>query len=285
MIPLKAKNQNIYKSVQELFQSAFQLQDCGKLRKFLKFVQRMPSHAPFNTALVFLQNPQSSYYATANQWEKYFRRTAKLGSRPMVILFPFGPVQFVYDIEDTEGEPVSNENFLYWWKEEKVYFNEKVFTRTCNRLGKYHIEIKEEQAQTYFQKTTIHTAGLIRKESGIDGRSAIIFHPRYRGDNGAEVYGVLCHEIAHRFLGHLGHVDEWNNKLQAKKVYEDRSDIPLHLQELEAEVTAWLVFNGFGIKKRSAEYLASWLTDQKDIEKVDMVLVLRVANHILRLGR
>jgi hypothetical protein len=33
-------------------------------------------------------------------------RRPKEGARPLIILWPFGPVALVYDVMDTEGEPL-----------------------------------------------------------------------------------------------------------------------------------------------------------------------------------
>ncbi|MBK7442542.1 MAG: hypothetical protein IPI65_13570 [Bacteroidetes bacterium] len=42
---------------------------------------------------------------SAEKWKKY-RRTIKKNARPLLILMPFGPVEFVYDITDTEGDEI-----------------------------------------------------------------------------------------------------------------------------------------------------------------------------------
>lgn len=56
--------------------------------------------------LLQMQKPGLSYAASARDWRERFDRTPKEDSRPLLILWPFGPVAFVYDVLDTEGEPL-----------------------------------------------------------------------------------------------------------------------------------------------------------------------------------
>lgn len=68
-----------------------------------------------------------------------------------------------------------------------------------------------------------------------------------------EAYGVLVHEIAHCLLGHLGKIviKKYIKKENAKEeiidivIASDRKDIKENLKELEAELTAWIVFFSF----------------------------------------
>jgi hypothetical protein len=50
-----------------------------------------------------MQKPGLSYAASARDWRERFSRTPKEGARPLLILWPFGPVALVYDVLDTEG--------------------------------------------------------------------------------------------------------------------------------------------------------------------------------------
>ena len=51
--------------------------------------------------LVEMQRPGARYVLTKKEWEKRYNRVLKENARPLVILFPFGPVEFVFDIADT----------------------------------------------------------------------------------------------------------------------------------------------------------------------------------------
>ncbi len=74
--------------------------------ELLDFVNRLPHIAPFNALLLNIQKPGLRFAATERDWSERFSRTVREGARPLVILWPFCPVAFVYDVEDTEGAPL-----------------------------------------------------------------------------------------------------------------------------------------------------------------------------------
>ena len=73
-------------------------------KQLLDFVVRLRNFAPFNAMLLQVQKPGLRYAASAHDWRMRFRRTPMEGARPLLILWPFGPVALVYDVMDTEGE-------------------------------------------------------------------------------------------------------------------------------------------------------------------------------------
>lgn len=285
------KEQKIYQNINELFQSILRKKASGDIKRFFQFQKKNPQHAPFNNALVFAQNPDCVYYMTAHQWEKRFGRSIRDGARPMVVLFPFGPVDFVYDFKQTKGDDGLDENScVTWWKETKSNnLSVEIFEKTLRRVDiKYQIPYLYKAPSEYFNEQSLSTAGYASKH-GTNGRFEIVLHPRYRpvtNFNVEEAYGVLVHEIAHIFLGHLGekgyNIGNGDKKIE-KRLCENRSDISRQVKELEAEFVAWWVFNRFGIEKQSIDYLAGWLVNNEDWQKIDFSLVLRVANTIFEL--
>ena len=75
----------------------------------LDFVVRLRNFAPFNAMLLQIQKPGLTYAASASDWRIRFNRTIIADSRPLIVLRPFGPVALVYDLADTEGEPLPAE--------------------------------------------------------------------------------------------------------------------------------------------------------------------------------
>ena len=61
-------------------------------KKLLDFVVQLRNFAPFNAMLLQVQKPGLSYAASAADWHVRFGRTIKEGARPLLILWPFGPV-------------------------------------------------------------------------------------------------------------------------------------------------------------------------------------------------
>ncbi len=75
-------------------------------RALLDFVIRLRNFAPFNAMLLQVQKPGLLYAASRLDWGERFNRTVKDGARPLLILWPFGPVALVYDVADTQGDPL-----------------------------------------------------------------------------------------------------------------------------------------------------------------------------------
>jgi hypothetical protein len=76
----------------------------AEYKALLDFVVRLRNFAPFNAMLLQVQKPGLTYAASARDWRDRFGRTPKEGVRPLLILWPFGPVALVYDVLDTEGD-------------------------------------------------------------------------------------------------------------------------------------------------------------------------------------
>ena len=70
-------------------------------KELLDFVVRLRNFAPFNAMLLQVQKPGLSYAASARDWRVRFGRWPKEGARPLLILWPFGPVALVYDVMDS----------------------------------------------------------------------------------------------------------------------------------------------------------------------------------------
>ncbi|MBU1179726.1 hypothetical protein KJ885_02180 [Patescibacteria group bacterium] len=279
------KQLKIYESVNEFFIRAIELKESGKIKAYFEFLKKAPDHAPFNNTLVFIQNPNCGYYATASQWEKRFKRTVKIDARPMVALLPFGPVDFVYDIDDTEGEQITDEKILFWWRQNGGTLDEKIIKNTHLNLEALGVRYNNLDARKYFEDVNFTTGGYAQR-THLDNELSIVLHPRY-SESSIEAYGLLCHEIAHILLGHLGQVALPPKKEDEKRkeIVKYRQDIPKHIKELEAELVAWIVFNSLGIDKNSESYIAGWLNNQNDISGMSMSDILRVAGKIQDMGR
>jgi len=287
------KRQTIYESINDLWRDIFDYKETGKLDEYIDFITRIPSHAPFNNTLVFLQNPKCGYYETKRRWKNIFEREVKRDASPMLILKPFGPVDLVYDLSDIEGPKIAPEELLYWWLQ-KGGFSEERFEHTMKNLKKeYDINVIFSSPEEYFRKSynggNFRTAGYAVKHSN-RGKD-IIFHPRYKREAyTSELYSVFCHEIAHHLLGHLGDIfvqkKTKKGKLESPVIkVKSRRDIGENLMELEAELASWIVLRMLGIEaEKSVKYMASWLRDKKDVREVNLSEVLKVAGKIKKMG-
>lgn len=284
-----------YERINDFFRNVLLLKGSKNFENFLKFQKRCRYHAPFNNALVYAQNPQCHYYATSGQWLKRFNREVKDGARALVILFPFGPIEFVYDLSDTSplngiDNPQEVDRKLYNWWEEKGFnhFDHRILEKTIENCEQsYKIETAIRDKIDY--QGNRGAFGVAYRDSR--KKIHIELHPKYHDKEVAlEAYGVLCHEIAHHLLGHLGAIHEHSNAQIVKestlygRLREDRSNLPKKTEELEAELTAWLVFDMFGIEKNSEPYIAMYLESEDDLRAFDFSLVLKTAGKIRDMG-
>lgn len=96
--------QNNIPELDKLFQDVREYRSSKNYMELLDFIKRFRNIAPYNAMLIHIQKPGSKYIASAKDWYARFGRRPKPGARPLIILWTFGPVSFVYELEDTEGE-------------------------------------------------------------------------------------------------------------------------------------------------------------------------------------
>ena len=86
-------------------------------------------------------------------------------------------------------------------------------------------------------------------------------------------FGVLCHELAHIFLGHLdSDGDRW---------WPSRAGLSHQTREFEAEAVAYLVTARLGLEGNSARYLAKFTDrDAAPPAAVSMDTIAKVAGRI-----
>jgi antirestriction protein ArdC len=88
----------------------------------------------------------------------------------------------------------------------------------------------------------------------------------------AGAYAVLCHELAHIYLGHVGaDRDGW---------WPFRMNLSEAVAEIEAESVAHIVCQRAGLHTNSAEYLSSFVEDSDDLDAISLDLISRVAGKI-----
>lgn len=111
-------------TLDELFLRSSNYSNSADYLNLLQFINRFPALSPFNAFLIHTQNSGVNVVMSAAKWEKYGRKV-NYRARPLVILVPFGPVQFVYDISDTTGDEVPRQFyilFLHLVSLMKIYF-------------------------------------------------------------------------------------------------------------------------------------------------------------------
>jgi len=224
----------------------------------LRFVAAMRAFAPFNAYLLRIQRPNLQFAATADEWAARFGRRVRSDDplvHPLVVLRAFGPVEFVYDLSDTEGPPLPEDLFQVqratgdmdasWWR---------VLTENLYRRGiEYRLVPLPDR----------HYGQVVRLRRPLDGRKnalsakpfpAVEFMVELNDAHDLKTrFFTLLHELAHVACGHLGEgtQSDWSS----------RSALPEAVIEFEAESVAFVVGSRLGLQSPSEKYLAQFMRD------------------------
>ena len=236
-------------------------------KELLDFVVKLRNLAPFNAMLLQIQKPELSYAASARDWWIRFKRKPKEGARLLLILKPFGPVSFVYDVMDTEGNELPEDVDCFPASGKIRHIDLDGFKKL---LEACHIEWLEVDAGD----RRAGSIRVIRRVSDDDEYTVYRMHIN-RNHTPPMQFATLVHELAHLILGHLG--EDKNFKAPP------RTGLPHPQVELEAESVSYLVCARNGVESKSEKYLANYVDDNTTLDDIDIYLVLRVAQDIEKL--
>ena len=231
------------------------------VQELLDFTIRLRVFAPFNAMLLHIQKPGLTHAATARDWWTRFGRAPKKGARPLLILRTMGPVDFVFDILDTEGEEVPADAFAF---PTLGGLSEARFASITESVEKEKIKVVQLDAGDA-QAGWIQL--LMRSQSP---RGKNLYRLGYNRNHPPPTrFVTIAHELAHLYLGHLG-------SDRGRRV-ADRRKTPDDLMEVEAETAAYLVARRNGLKPLSQSYLAQYLGA---FDHLNLHAIMRAANAV-----
>ncbi len=230
-----------------------------ELKTLFEFSMRFPQLAPFNAMLLHVQNPGIRYALTPFHWERQYDRRVKVGARPYVILRTMGPVDFVFDLSDTESIHPSKE---------------RVPERAMNPFPAKgqpppaawpRLESSCKQLGIVIESRDLGTA-LAGKVTRVEGRPYDFHVLLNLKQSEAQRMGSLAHELAHIFCGHLGQTKTgW---------WKYRIDLTKEVEEFEAEAAACLFTLRMALDISSETYLAGYLAEDKPLPKYSLDSIL-----------
>lgn len=233
-------------------------------KALLDFVVRLRNFAPFNAMLLQVQKPGLTYAASARDWRERFGRTPREGARPLLILWPFGPVALVYDVLDTEGKDLPEDvaSFFAYGSIDET------------RLAAFIPLMARKNIEWYWVDAGDGSAGSIRviKRAAHDKEVTHYQMNINRNHAAAVQFASLAHELGHLFLGHLGSDKELN---VAQRAQSDDAQ-----RELEAESVAFLVCARNGVTSKSETYIATYVKENTTIDHIDLYQVMRAAGQV-----
>jgi hypothetical protein len=236
-----APKKEIASSIDTLLSHSKIYQCSDRFREMVVFMARFRDYAPYNNLLVRIQNPSCSFYATASDWNSRFGRSLKEDARPMLILAHMHPVMLVYSLDETEGRDLPEE--LKKFARFEGEWNPDWLHRTIQNAATH------DRIRVDFKTLSSTNAGFATLDRATgDWKMRIAIHSAL---DAASQFGVLCHELAHIYLGHLGtDRDHW---------WPSRTDLDYPAVEIEAEATAFIVTTRFGLAGSSATYVSRYL--------------------------
>ena len=262
--------------IDRLYQDVLSYRSSNEFGKLLQFVKRFRHIAPYNAMLIHIQKPGSSFIASAHDWKNIYGRDIKPGARPLVILKSFGPVDFVYEYNDTYGKPLPEKIIAPF--EIKTDISKYQLDWLINNIKAEGIEVTLNDYGTDSAGKIIYHGNekILKMNTNNDIYHIKSYHTIIINKNlsYAAQYATILHELGHFFCGHLFHdhnMEKW--------LYE-RYDITSEQMEFEAETVCWLVCERLGIKNPSAEYLSGYLEENDEIPNVSVDTILKAAGII-----
>jgi hypothetical protein len=232
--------------------------------ELLRFVVRLRNFAPFNAMLLQVQKPGLRYAASAEDWDKRFGRWPKEGARPLLILWPFGPVALVYDLIDTEGHALPEDVAAFYAHGDIGPLGVATFRPLLEKKNIEWLEIDAGDGKA--GSIQVLQRATSKKESS---QYRMIVN---RNHGSAVQFATITHELGHLFLGHLGPDKKLNVPGRQEAGHAD--------QELEAESVSYLVCARNGIRSKSETYLTNYVNKHTTVENLDIYQVMRAAGQV-----
>lgn len=189
--------------------------DSNEFKKMLDFIGRFPYLAPYNAMLAQMQKPGATFVLTGKKWAEYGRQP-KLNGQKLIVLKPFGPVQCVFDFEDTEPIPNATKviekadlikKYTEGLQQAQGDLDNKTMNTLVSNLPVYGIYLDDNfmASNTYGgyimpyhdQKLKVK----IDKDYYMEVPSCFVISINKKQTNAVKFH-TLCHELGHLFCNH-----------------------------------------------------------------------------------
>ena len=232
----------------------------------LEFVVRLRKFAPFNAMLLQVQKPGLLYAASERDWRVEFGRKPREGARPLLILWPFGPVALVYDVVDTVGPPLPADVIAF----------SASGPMTIGRLEALASLLRGNRIYVHWVDAGDANAGSIRatwrpRPDDVKQAARYAVHINCNHEPAIQ-FTTMVHELAHLYLGHLGR--------DKSRSVPQRVGLTKSQLEIEAESVAYIVCRRIGIEPKSQTYLSGYVRSDTSVDNIHVYQVMRAAGQI-----
>jgi hypothetical protein len=289
--------------VAQLIKQAIESPTAQGLVYFVTFTTKFKRLAVWNARMAYIQRPGARVIASEFEWQSV-NRTIAPDAVPIIILWPFSPIRFVYELEDTK--PFLKHSDISDPFAAIGDFQPKILARLTNGLSQqkhFQIHIVARRLgsgragsaatqgtlsitapfgeQCEISKFASENAATDSKilEGGIPSFRVAVNDRLQPGER----FATIAHELGHIFCGHLGPCNARDGKSD-ESGWPDRRSLELAEREVEAEAVAFLVASRAGLTTGSAAYLKTH-AERADMKKVNIDLIVRAAARIERIAK
>ena len=269
---------NFKENIDELQFLVKQFREKAEFQKMLNFVGKFHYLAPYNAMIVEMQMPGAKFVFPGKQWREYGRRI-KPNAQQLITLLPFGPIQCMFDISDTEpieGIKVKEETELMeMWdgslKNPSGEIDPTLLNQLIENLPSYGVYLDDSMlaANTYGGYLMEYGQPIfipINKDHELKVFSCFLISVNHKQTD-EEKFHTICHELGHLFCRH-----QFYNYDKVRRPSQKE-------REFEAETVAWLVCKRHGITNPSEEYLATF-APEGEIPICSTDLIMRAVTEI-----
>jgi len=264
-------------AVDEIFLAGSRFRQRQAYLELLQFISRFPNYSPFNCFLLYTQNTSLSYVATARTWSRKFKRQPRSDARPLVILAPMGPIRFVFDVNDTQGQPVTPEMLKPVTPKPahlgKIFEN-TVFNCAIQGIAVFETPLDQADGDT----ATRVTPALRKKYQELNLKKDMNYLIILDKHHSIEYkYSSLGYELGHILCGHLG--------IDSNAWWSERRGLDLSSEAIEAESVAFLTCQRIGLSKNADNYLLDSITGNQELPLFSLNAVLQAVHYIEDMGK
>ncbi|GEM_PF-327660 len=266
-----------------------------QLRALRDVLVRLPMLGAFNASLVHAQLTGAHYVATRAQWRRDFAREVRPGARPLVVLRPYAPVDFVFDVSQTDGRPLP-EGILAPFRVRGPVTADGVawFESLLPRRG---IAVAAAPVSGSETATDPGAGGAPDPDAteALDGQARLLDPPETAEIAPGRIVeqrhvivldtalapatrlATLFRELGHVLCEHLPHPADAAGGRSRRR---DLTGVGEAQRALEAECTAWLLCERLGLAVPAGEHLSALLADDADAPPFSVHAVVRAVNSI-----
>ena len=273
-------------SLDDLVAESWRYRSSTEFRELIEFVGGFRFQAPFNALLLHIQRSGATFVETARTWRERYGRQVKAGERPLVVLWTFGPVMFVYDVSQTEpaaDSPVLPLRVEAPFAMPPIVGIDRALAMTIDNARLDGVRVTAVSSGSLsagcirVSKGGLHDVCVRRRPETWEQQAVRYDIEHNDAFTPTEVYATLAHELGHLYCGHIGTPNP--------KWWPDRHRMPEGLKEFEAEAVAFIACRRLDPAASLPPHLAQYLGSRPEVpEGVSLERIVTAAGRVVEMA-